>query len=43
MEQELKKIGEEIKNYSDTSPDGIEKFRIHFVSKKSVVNKIFER
>jgi len=42
MEQELKKIGEEIKNYSDTSPDGIEKFRIHFVSKKSVVNKIFE-
>ncbi|MFL2990422.1 MAG: phenylalanine--tRNA ligase subunit alpha [Cytophagales bacterium] len=42
MEQELKKIGEEIKNYSDTSSDGIEKFRIHFVSKKSVVNKIFE-
>ena len=42
MEQELKKIGEEIKNYSDRSPDGIEKFRIYFVSKKSVVNKIFE-
>ena len=42
MEQELKKIGKKIKNYSDRSPDGIEKFRIHFISKKSVVNKIFE-
>ena len=42
MEQELKKIGEEIKSYSDRSDDGIEKFRIHFVSKKSIINKIFE-
>tara|TARA_Y100000768_G_scaffold296875_1_gene230691 strand:- start:1754 stop:2740 length:987 start_codon:yes stop_codon:yes gene_type:complete len=42
MEQELKKIGEEIKNYTDKSSDGIEKFRIHFVSKKSIINKIFE-
>ena len=42
MDQELKKIGDEIKNYSDGSPEGIERFRINFVSKKSIINKIFE-
>ena len=42
MEKEIKNIEEEIKNYSDSSTGGIEKFRINFVSKKSVINKIFE-
>ena len=42
MQLELKRIGEEIKSYSDRSPDGIERFRIQFVSKKSIINKIFE-
>ena len=34
MEKEIKNIEEEIKNYSDSSTGGIEKFRINFVSKK---------
>jgi len=42
MQLELKRIGKEIKSYSDRSPDGIERFRIQFVSKKSIINKIFE-
>ena len=42
MEKEIKKIEEEIKSYSDSSKGGIEKFRINFVSKKSIINKIFE-
>ena len=42
MEKEIKNIEEEIKSYSDSSKGGIEKFRINFVSKKSVINKVFE-
>ena len=42
MEKEIRNIEEEIKSYSDSSTGGIEKFRINFVSKKSVINKIFE-
>ena len=42
MEKEIKNIEEEIKSSSDSSKGGIEKFRINFVSKKSVINKIFE-
>ena len=42
MEKEIRNIEEEIKSYSDSSKGGIEKFRINFVSKKSVINKIFE-
>ena len=42
MEKEIRNIEKEIKSYSDSSTSGIEKFRINFVSKKSVINKIFE-
>ena len=36
MEKEIKNIEEEIKNYSDSSTGGIEKFRINFVSKNFI-------
>ena len=42
MEKEINNIEKKIKSYSNSSKEGIEKFRINFVSKKSIINKIFK-
>jgi len=42
MKERIITIQEEIKNYSGTEAESIEAFRIKYISKKSVINDLFE-
>ena len=42
MNDKLKSIKSAIERFNDTSNEGIEKFRITYISKKSVINNLFE-
>ena len=42
MNDKLKSINSAIERFNDTSNEGIEKFRITYISKKSVINNLFE-
>ena len=42
MNDKLKSIKLAIERFNDTSNEGIEKFRITYISKKSVINNLFE-
>ena len=42
MNDKLKSIKSAIERFNDTSNKGIEKFRITYISKKSVINNLFE-
>ena len=42
MNDKLKSIKSAIERFNDTSNKGIEKFRIAYISKKSVINNLFE-
>ena len=42
MKEKIITLQEEIKNYSNSEAEGIEAFRVKFISKKSVINDLFE-
>ena len=42
MNDKLKSIKSAIESFNDTSNEGIEKFRLTYISKKSVINNLFE-
>lgn len=42
MKEKINALQKEIKNYSGSGADGIEAFRIKYISKKSVINDLFE-
>ena len=42
MKEKIITLQEEIKNYSSSEAEGIEAFRIKYISKKSVINDLFE-
>tara|TARA_S200000501_G_scaffold239816_1_gene224684 strand:+ start:1296 stop:2279 length:984 start_codon:yes stop_codon:yes gene_type:complete len=43
MKEKIINLQEEIKNYSDSGAESIETFRIKYISKKSVINDLFEK
>ena len=42
MKEKIITLQEEIKNYSSSEAEGIEAFRVKYISKKSVINDLFE-
>ena len=42
MKEKINALQKEIKNYSGSGAEGIEAFRIKYISKKSVINDLFE-
>ena len=42
MKEKINALQKEIKNYSGSGADGIEAFRMKYISKKSVINDLFE-
>src|SRR5579864_8033771 len=42
MEQKIKSIDEEVKSFSVTSKETLEKFRLKFISKKGLIPALFE-
>ena len=42
MKEKINALQEEIKNYSGSGAEGIEAFRMKYISKKSVINDLFE-
>ena len=42
MKEKINALQEEIKNYSSSGAEGIEAFRMKYISKKSVINDLFE-
>ena len=42
MKEKINVLQKEIKNYSDSGAEGIEAFRVKYISKKSVINDLFE-
>ena len=42
MKEKINALQKEIKNYSESGAEGIEAFRMKYISKKSVINDLFE-
>ena len=42
MKDKIKSIKKEIEQYSGSSEEAVEDFRVKFISKKSVINNLFE-
>ena len=42
MKEKIISIQEEIKNYSGSGDENVEAFRVKYISKKSVINDLFE-
>ena len=42
MKEKINTLQKEIKNYSSSGAEGIEAFRVKYISKKSVINDLFE-
>ena len=42
MKEKINTLQKEIKNYSSSGTEGIEAFRVKYISKKSVINDLFE-
>ena len=42
MKEKINALQKEIKNYSGSGAEGIEAFRMKYISKKSVINDLFE-
>ena len=42
MKEKINSLQKEIKNYSGSGAEGVEAFRIKYISKKSVINDLFE-
>ena len=42
MNDKLKSIKSAIESFNETSNEGIEKLRLTYISKKSVINNLFE-
>lgn len=42
MKEKINDLQKEIKNYSSSGAEGIEAFRMKYISKKSVINDLFE-
>ena len=42
MKEKINALQKEIKNYSSSGAEGIEAFRVKYISKKSVINDLFE-
>ena len=42
MIEKIEKIKGEIDSFSETSAKGIESFRVKYISKKSIINDLFE-
>ena len=42
MIEKIEKIKGDINDFSETSAEGIESFRVKYISKKSIINDLFE-
>ena len=42
MKEKINSIKEEIYSYSGTGPESVESFRVKYISKKSLINDLFE-
>ena len=42
MKEKINALQKEIKNYSGSGAEGVEAFRMKYISKKSVINDLFE-
>ena len=42
MKEKIISIQEEIKNYSGSGDESVEAFRLKYISKKSIINDLFE-